>query len=316
MARNQHWKAGLFVLAAAVIMIAGIALVAGIGLNLPRNRYTIRFDESVSGLELGAAVKYRGIEVGNVEKIRIPKDDITKVEVDVSIDKEIPIKTDTSATLSSLGITGIKFIDLQTGSNDAPALPPGSYIPSQESLLETLTATAQTAAEKMDVLLENLLYITDRTKVDKIAGQIERVLATLDRGTGELSALVVTMDHAAGHVDTLAIRMNQILGRNEGKIDSSFARLATVLTRLDRTLEEMERTDLIANAGAAAASARDVTADLRGVLAVHRRSISETMANFREVSANLNDFSRTIRDRPSLLFRSAPAKSPNIPGAD
>jgi len=316
MARNQHWKAGLFVASAAMILITAVALVAGISLSPPRDRYIIRFDESVSGLELGGTVKYRGIGVGNVEKIRIPDDDITKVEVEVSIDKKIPIKTDTSATLSTVGITGIKFIDLQTGSNDAPDLPPGSYITSQQSLLETLTATAQTAAEKLDVLLANLLYITDRAKVDKVAGQIERILSQVDRGAAELSQLVTTMDHAAGHVDTLTIQMNRVLGRNEAKIDSSFTRLVQVLAGMDRALEEMERTDFIANAGAAAAAARDVTTDLRGVLTIHRRSISETLANFREVSSNLNEFSRTIRDRPSLLFRSASPRSPDIPGAD
>jgi phospholipid/cholesterol/gamma-HCH transport system substrate-binding protein len=238
------------------------------------------------------------------------------VEVEISIDKKIPIKTDTSATLSVVGITGIKFIDLATGSNDAPDLPPGSYIQSQQSLLETLTATAQTAAEKLDVLLTNLLYITDRAKVDKVAGQIERILSAVDRGAGEMSDLIVTLDDAGGHVDTLAIHMNSILGRNEAKIDSSLARLTRVLGGMDRALAEMERTDFIANAGAAAAAARDVSTDLRGVLTVNRRAISETLTNFREVSANLNDFSRTIRDRPSLLFRSTPPKSPDIPGAD
>lgn len=314
MLRGQHWKAGLFAISAGIILAATIALVAGIRLNVPRNHYTVRFDESVSGLEPGAAVKFRGVQVGNVDEIRIPEDDITKVEVRVSIDKEMSIKTDTKATLSSVGITGIKFVDLQAGAANAPELAPGGRIESQRSFLESLSGTAQGAAEKLDVLLSNLIYITDRTKVDKLTGELEAVLVSINESSGQARQLLTTLESAAGHMDTLMVRVDGTIERNERHIDSSIARLDAALGGLDRTLAKIEQSDLIDNLSETAANTRDVAADLRGILGAHRRSISETLANLRETAANLNDFSRFIRDKPSLLLRSSTPKSPDLPG--
>ena len=90
MPRSKHWKAGLFVIVGAVLIAVAVSLIAGIHLSAPRQRYFIRFDESVSGLEVGAAVKYRGVDIGNVTAVRIPKDDMTKVEVEISVDGGSP----------------------------------------------------------------------------------------------------------------------------------------------------------------------------------------------------------------------------------
>ncbi len=304
MARNQNWKAGLFIIASTLLLVLAIALIAGLHMGPPQNRYTILFSESVSGLEAGAAVKYRGVDVGTVDAIRIPKEDITKVEVAVSIGEKELIRSDTKAVLGTVGITGIKYIDLRTGSTESPILPPGSIIPSETSLLETLGSTAQTAAEKVDILLENMLYMTDREKIDRIVARIDSILGTVE-----------TMEHAGAHVDSLVLHLDLVLDRNEGRIDSSLVKLNKVLTGADRMFGEIERTNLLENVSAAASSAREAATDLHSIVTVNRRTISETLINLRETSSNLNDFSRFIRDRPSLLLRSSAPKEPNLPGA-
>jgi phospholipid/cholesterol/gamma-HCH transport system substrate-binding protein len=120
MPRSQHWKAGLFVISGAIILVAAIAMLAGIRLTAPRSHYTIRFSESVSGLEPGAAVRYRGVLVGKVDDIRIPVGDVSAVEVAVSIEREMPIKRDTKATLGTVVITGIKYVELLGGTPSSP----------------------------------------------------------------------------------------------------------------------------------------------------------------------------------------------------
>jgi phospholipid/cholesterol/gamma-HCH transport system substrate-binding protein len=87
--------------------------------------YRIHFAESVSGLALGDPVKYRGVDVGNVKAMALDPDDPRRVQVDVSLRKEAPVKTDTAATLKLRGITGTVFIELEGGSPDAKvSLPP------------------------------------------------------------------------------------------------------------------------------------------------------------------------------------------------
>src|SRR5215831_15947687 len=55
--------------------------------------YRIRFSESVSGLALGDAVKFHGVDVGTVKSMRLDPADARLVEVDVRLRKEAPVKT-------------------------------------------------------------------------------------------------------------------------------------------------------------------------------------------------------------------------------
>jgi phospholipid/cholesterol/gamma-HCH transport system substrate-binding protein len=62
--------------------------------------YRIRFNESVSGMSLGDPVKFRGVDVGTVKAMAIDANDPRRVQVEVRLRKEAPVKTDTKATSS------------------------------------------------------------------------------------------------------------------------------------------------------------------------------------------------------------------------
>jgi phospholipid/cholesterol/gamma-HCH transport system substrate-binding protein len=84
--------------------------------------YRVRFAESVSGLSLGDAVKFRGVEVGSVTAMALDPDNPRIVRVDVRLRKEAPVKVDTRASLRLKGITGVVYIELEGGSPEAPRL--------------------------------------------------------------------------------------------------------------------------------------------------------------------------------------------------
>jgi phospholipid/cholesterol/gamma-HCH transport system substrate-binding protein len=86
------------------------------------SHYRIRFAESVSGLTKESAVKFRGVDIGNVEKISIDPKDSKLIQVEIRILKSTPIKIDTTATLKLYGITGEVYVELSGGSYDAPRL--------------------------------------------------------------------------------------------------------------------------------------------------------------------------------------------------
>jgi phospholipid/cholesterol/gamma-HCH transport system substrate-binding protein len=106
--------------------------------------YRIHFTESVSGLTLGDPVKFHGVDVGNVKAMAIDAADPRRVEVDVALRKDTPVKTDTRATLKLKGITGVIFIELNGGAIQAKSLvaatPAGQVpeIPADKSTLATL----------------------------------------------------------------------------------------------------------------------------------------------------------------------------------
>lgn len=124
--------------------------------------YRIHFAESVSGLALGDPVKYRGVDVGTVKAMALDSGDPRQVQVDVRLRKEVPIKTDTKATLKLKGFTGTVFIELSGGSAAASSLLAATAegqipeIPSEKSSLATIV-------DELPKLIAKFSAIEDKT---------------------------------------------------------------------------------------------------------------------------------------------------------
>jgi paraquat-inducible protein B len=81
---------GAFVLGAlGVLIIAVIAFGSG-RLFKQSKEFVLYFDNSVNGLRVGAAVKFKGVEIGSVKDIRLQLEDaqVTKIPVIIEIDLE------------------------------------------------------------------------------------------------------------------------------------------------------------------------------------------------------------------------------------
>jgi len=313
MARSQNFKVGLLVILATVLLVVSVTVITGIRLRKPTDQYSVRFRESVSGLDPGSAVKFRGVQVGTVDHLLIPDDDISSVEVWIAVDRGTPIKGSTRAKISSVGITGLKFVDLIGGKQDDPSLAPGARIESEVSVIESLTGRAVTAAEKADVLLDNLLLLTSQEQYkSEVRVLYKEVLAAVQ----QMNELMHVMTGAASHLDTLLANSNAVVVDNRERIDSSLVQLEGALTELHATLADLNNEQLVENLNATVASARVVATDLRTVIGGSRRDLAEALVNLRETSANLNDFSRMVRDKPSLLLRSSSPEPRRVPDSE
>jgi phospholipid/cholesterol/gamma-HCH transport system substrate-binding protein len=106
--------------------------------------YRIHFPDSVDGLTAGDSVKFRGLDVGTVKSMIVDPDNSRLVLVEVRLRKETPIKTDTRASLTMKGITGVVFIELNGGDQAAQTLlaatPPNTIpeIPSEKTGLKAM----------------------------------------------------------------------------------------------------------------------------------------------------------------------------------
>lgn len=83
------------------------------------DEYDIIFTERVSGLSVGAAVRFNGIQKGEVDRLSIDPDNPSIVIARVHVDKDTPVKTDTKAELELVGFTGLAIIQFVGGSPDA-----------------------------------------------------------------------------------------------------------------------------------------------------------------------------------------------------
>lgn len=120
--------------------------------------YRIHFSESVSGLAVGDPVKFHGVDVGTVKTLAIDAADPRRVEVDVALHKDTPVKSDTKATLKLKGITGVVFVELTGGAPEAKPLvavtPEGQIpeIPAERSTLATLLEELPKVVAKFSAL--------------------------------------------------------------------------------------------------------------------------------------------------------------------
>ena len=72
--------------------------------------YDILFVGPVRGLNQGGEVHFNGIKVGEVTKIALDRNDSNQVIARVRVTSDVPIRTDSRATLEPQGITGVNYV--------------------------------------------------------------------------------------------------------------------------------------------------------------------------------------------------------------
>ena len=183
---KHYFIEGLFVIGLAMAAALFFVWLAGSGYR-DDVLYRIRFAESVSGLSQGDPVKYHGVDVGTVKRMAIDPDDPRLVQVDVLLDKDAPVKTDTKASLKLKGLTGVVFVELDGGAAKAKTLlavtPPGQVpeIPSEKSALTAVLDQLPKVAEQLPKVMEQLPKVIE--KFSGIENQAQRVLSDVGEVT-------------------------------------------------------------------------------------------------------------------------------------
>lgn len=216
-------------------------------------KYSIFFDESVLGLNYEAPVKYRGIEVGKVTKLRISKDNSQQVEVQITVLKTTPIKTSTRAKLTSQGITGLSYINLTMGENHAPLLTEKGD--AEYPVIKTTPSFFETIEQSFGDVSTNLsktLNGTQKLLNDENQKQISILLA---RSAGVMSQIEKTLnDDTVKHIqntmknlDAASVKLNTMMPKIEefasnsveweNKIASSFTAIMGSYNGIKTTMD-------------------------------------------------------------------------------
>lgn len=115
---------GLFVIILSAALAAAVVWLTIGTQDKVYYPYKVYMTESVAGLNPKASVKYRGVDVGQVESIEIDPVNPEQVELLLNIETHTPVRTDTKAVLTVQGITGLAYLELTGGSKEAPPLAP------------------------------------------------------------------------------------------------------------------------------------------------------------------------------------------------
>lgn len=220
--RAHALAAGLFTL------LLGSALVAALWWfsdgREAQHSYLLETTGNVTGLNIEAQVRYRGLAAGKVSDIRIDPDDPRKILVEIRMRSDIPVTKGTRASLAYQGVTGLAYVELRDRGDDPT---PVSARPGELPRLELSPGV-------MDQLSDTTLDAVQRLKA--VADRITDFLS--DENVGRIGAVLERTESAAAGIDRTFAEAPATLAAIRAALDQdNLARLSATLANLERASE-------------------------------------------------------------------------------
>lgn len=219
--------------------------------------YAILFNESVLGLNIDSAVKFRGINVGKVTNLKINPKNTEQIEVLITILKSTPIKSSTVAKLTSQGITGLSYINLSLGDNNAPALevhdgdkyPIIKTIPSFFENFEKSLGSVSSKVSKTLTRTEQLLNDENQKQITmlltKTASFMDKMDKLLDEKTiNNLQSTITNVNNTTKKVDMMLPNVNSFIDKSvawENSISDSLSSIMVSYLGIGVSMDEFKR---------------------------------------------------------------------------
>ena len=184
--RAPYALAGLFALTVIAAVFGFIYWLHNTGGLSERTVYRIRFENSVAGLLVGAAVLFNGIRVGEVTELRLDPDDPSKVTATIAVAAATPIRADTQTGLEFQGLTGVPVVSLQGGTTPFPstAAEP-KVLMADPKAGQSMTQVARQALLRLDgILADNAAPLHDTI------ANLQTFAAALARNSDKLDTIV------------------------------------------------------------------------------------------------------------------------------
>ncbi len=122
---SMEIKVGIFVFI-AILLLAYLTTLITRDRIITRDTYTVHADfENVSGLRTNSPVEIAGIDIGTVQEISLVNH---RARVSMVIRENITIYADSRATIRTRGVLGDKFVEINPGSSQQPALEDGGVV--------------------------------------------------------------------------------------------------------------------------------------------------------------------------------------------
>jgi len=292
----QKMRLGVFVITGMIILAAFIAIPIGMKFTeRTKTYYTLFQGETLYGLDVGAKVRFNGMPIGAVEKISYMPEDLTKMKVEISVPHDFPIKVDMYATTGTVGITGLKYIEISGGSNESAVLKAGSEITNRASMLATIGNKAEELVEKVGVLLSHLNVLTHPDSLQSlktIMDNVADITGEAKEAFGDVRAFIPTAGKIADTTKLIiseALKITKDISEVTGNFKEglSGSDIAAIVLRMDSTM----------------ALVKNLAEDVSLMVLQTKEDFATTVDNLKETAENANLLMRTLSDNPSLLIR-------------
>ncbi|MCF7794201.1 MAG: MlaD family protein [Candidatus Cloacimonetes bacterium] len=301
----QKFRLGIFIVVISVLLIIFLVMVAGNKLMEKRDTYYIKYeDKTVSGLQIGGPVKYHGISIGRIEDIKIDEKNVSNVIVVLSVKEKTPLKADVKASLTPIGITGLLQVEISGGTNEADLLKPGSYIQPGASTFENITGKAEIIAEKMELLINNLISITDEENQIKLQNILQNVDTIIDDNVEPVSNVMANLDDITAELAQISVSLNETTAKINSVLQSG--QTERILANADSIMLDLAEIDVVQLAEELNSTIIQINRTVANLDATHlesRQDILDTIESLNETMDYLNDFSRQLSEDPTILLR-------------
>jgi phospholipid/cholesterol/gamma-HCH transport system substrate-binding protein/paraquat-inducible protein B len=284
----NYFRLGVFVLSAIGVLIALILIFGGGKIFQKSFHVETYLKQSVTGLDTGASVRFRGVKIGQVTSIGLSGDIYEKdinfhdrrqyvvVRMQIFGDKvdeeqiSMFVKNNLRARVKSMGITGVNYVefDFVSSAGDVPPLP-YSWKP-------------------------------EYPVIPSLPNQADEIISGIQKLIGAMNEM--NIEGTGKKFDTLLGNLNVLMsgdGKGNEGIIRSVQDLNIILERVAKATDKQELSKLMSELVAATTSLRQTITSVQGDTAL-------TMENIKQASENLNEFSRIASQSPSSLIWSDP----------
>lgn len=237
-AKVNYARVGLFVV---LLGAALVVLLIWLGRRESRrvyDHYDVYVRESVTGLNIGASVKYLGVDIGYLKEMVVDPEHPEQLRLTLSVSEETPVTEETVAYLEFQGLTGVAVVNLAGGRRESPLLTakpgerypviknvPSFYARFEQGLSRLLTdPSLPRLVDHLDNLAlrtQSLVDEENRAAFKQLLIEAAKIAGTLDQMTERVDAqLPIVLDHL------------QESSRSISEMSSNAARTSAMLERL------------------------------------------------------------------------------------
>jgi phospholipid/cholesterol/gamma-HCH transport system substrate-binding protein len=262
-----------------------------------------------------------------VDRVRVDPGNSTRIEIQFAVDRSTPVKTDSVATITTLGPLTDNYIEITTGSERAGLLPAGADIASAEMF--GLPQIGDAIGAMLPDVRQTLL---------KVNGNLDGLQVTLARANDLLNDRNrASIAHSLSNADQLLAEtrpkvnesldnVNRMLNDAQPKVSATLGNIQDLTAKLTPLLEDVKKISaraddtlahvdaaLVENRGdvrASVTSLRDALAKsttlldhLNQALDQNSDNIDELLDNLRISTENLKGLTETLRGSPASLIR-------------
>lgn len=225
MERNANYAlVGMVTLFLFVGLVIFAFWLARLQFNRDYDNYDILFIGPVRGLSEGGEVHFNGIKVGEVTKISLDKTDPNRVIARIRVTSDVPIRTDSFATLEPQGITGVNYVQITAGTTNKPLLkdvtPDGvaPVIRSQNSALSDLLAGGGTVLTRTIEALDRVNKVLSDENVKTFSAALKDVQAVTAEAR-DRKAIIADAQKALQDIDKTANAITALSQSTQGLVD-------------------------------------------------------------------------------------------------